>query len=154
MYALSASIEVNPAGVAPVLTLEQVWRGLVMKAENALPFVAAMEDCRIIERYPDGFLREIKLRGVVMRERITFTPYVEVFFERIDAQGYDGWITNLISQGPNGLLLTFTFSVGFPGVAPGSAEERAQGDAVRESYISAVTSTLQAVRRLAGEKGL
>jgi hypothetical protein len=154
MYALSASFDVNPPGTTPVLTAQQVWQGLVMKAENALPFVPAMEACQIVERYPDGFLRQIKLRGVTMTERITFTPPVEVYFERVDAKGYDGWITNLISDGPHGLLLTFTFAVGFPGAAPGSAEERKQGDAVRDSYISAITSTLQAVRRLVGENKL
>jgi hypothetical protein len=154
MYALSASVEVNPQGVTPVLSVEQMWRGLVMKAENALPFVHAMESCRVLETYPDGFLREIKLRGVMMKERITFTPPVEVYFERIDAQGYDGWITNVLSEGPGGLMLTFTFAVGFPGAAPGSQEEREQGDAVRESYASAVESTLAATRRLVSENRL
>jgi hypothetical protein len=154
MYALSSSFDVNPPGVTPALTPQQVWRGLVMKAENALPFVAAMEECRIVERYPDGFLREIKLRGVVMRERITFTPPVEVYFERVDAQGYDGWITNLISDGPQGPLLTFTFAVGFPGAPPGSEIEQKMGDAVRDSYVSAITSTLDAVRRLVRENKL
>lgn len=151
MYALSASVEVNPSGVTPALTVEQMWRGLVMKAENALPFVQAMEACRVLERYPDGFLREIKLRGVMMRERITFTPPVEVYFERVDAQGYDGWITNVLSEGPDGLVLTFTFAVGFPDTKPGSPEERQKGDAVRESYASAVASTLDATRRLVSE---
>lgn len=154
MYSLSASFEVNPKGITPVLTAGQVWQGLVMKAENALPFVPAMEECRVLERYDDGFLRQIKLRGVVMKERITFTPPVEVYFERIDAQGYDGWITNLLSEGPNGLLLTFTFSVGFPGAASGSKEEREKGDAVRASYVSAISSTLDAVRRLVRENKL
>jgi hypothetical protein len=154
MYTLSVSYEVNPPGVAPSLTPAQVWQGLVMKAENALPFVPAMEACRVIERYDDGFLREIRLRGVMMKERITFTPEIEVLFERIDAQGYDGWITNVISEGPRGPMLTFTFAVGFPGAAPGSDEERAKGDAVRTSYASAVESTLAAVRRLVVEQRL
>lgn len=125
-----------------------------MKAENALPFVHAMEDCRVVERYDNGFLREIKLRGVTMTERITFTPQVEVYFERVDAKGYDGWITNVLSEGPTGPLLTFTFAVGFPETAAGSPEERAKGDAVKASYISAIESTLDAVRRLVAEKKL
>lgn len=37
MYMLSVSTPVNPDGVQPVLTMEQVWTGLVMKGENALP---------------------------------------------------------------------------------------------------------------------
>lgn len=154
MYAVSRTREVNPSGITPVLTPDQVWRGLVMKAENAVPFVAAMEHCRILERYGDGFLREIVLRGVRMTERITLTPPVEVYFKRIDAQGHDGWVSNLISESDRGLMLTFTFAVGFPGVAANSVEERRRGDEVKASYLRAVDSTLAAVRQLVRDNQL
>ena len=98
MYALSAAVAVNPPGVTPVLSADQVWRGCVMKAENALPFVDAMQACHVVERFDGGFVREIVLRGVRMRERITFTPPVQVHFQRLEAHGYDGWITNVISE--------------------------------------------------------
>ncbi len=152
MYALSAAVAINPPGVSPVLTADQVWRGLVMKAENALPFVEAMEACRVVERFDDGFVREIVLRGVPMRERITLAPPVQVHFRRLEAHGYDGWITNVISESDNGLLLVFTFCVGFPDAAPGSVDERRRGDAVKASYVSAITSTLKAVRTLVDER--
>ena len=41
MYAVSLSVDINPAGTEPLLTREQGWAGLVMKAENAVPFVLA-----------------------------------------------------------------------------------------------------------------
>lgn len=44
---MAASIEVNPAGADVTLTRDLVWRGLVMKAENALPFVPAMQECTV-----------------------------------------------------------------------------------------------------------
>jgi len=150
MYAISKAIDVNPPGAEPVLTREQLWQGLVMKAENALPFVGAMESCRVLERYDDGFLREIVLRGERMRERITLTAPVEVRFERRDTD-YSGWITNVIHDSDRGLVLSFSFAIRFPGCAEGSAEERAQGDAVRESYLAAVASTLAATRRFVTE---
>jgi hypothetical protein len=132
----------------PVLNADQIWRGLVMKAENALPFVDAMQECRVVERLDDGFVREIVLRGVRTRERITFTPPVQVHFQRLEASGYDGWITNVISESAQGLMLVFTFYVGFPDAAAGSPEEARRGEAVKASYVSAIASTLQAVRAL------
>ena len=39
MYTLSVAIDVNPPGVTPRLSQEQVWRGLMIKAENAVLFV-------------------------------------------------------------------------------------------------------------------
>ncbi len=151
MYALSASMEVNPAGATPILSHDQVWRGLMMKAENAVPFVPGMKDCRVLERYPDGLKREIALGDDRFKERITFTPSVEVLFERIDTAEHAGWITNLISESERGLMLTFTFAVNFPGVEPGSEAERQRGQQMKSLYMRAIEATLQEVRRLASE---
>ncbi len=153
MYAISESVVVNPPG-ARELTRAQVWKGLVMKAENAVGFVSAMMSCKIIERYDDGFLREIELRGERMRERITFTPEVLVHFDRVAGARFPGWIDNLLSDSERGLMLTFTFAIGFPGAAPGSAEEKSQGDAVRESYLSAIRTTLARTRELVEAGGI
>jgi hypothetical protein len=146
MYAISSAFEVNPAGETTRISREQMWKGLVMKAEYAVPFVPAMKDCRIVQQFEDGFLREVHLRGVVMRERIIFTPDVEVYFERVDPPN-GGWITNVISESDRGLLLTFTFALTFPGVAEGTDEERHRGDAVKESYVAAIAATLAETRR-------
>ena len=151
MYALSASVEVNPAGATPVLSREQVWRGLVLKAENAVPFVPGMQSCVVLERQEDGLLREVVIHGDRFKERVTFTPRVEVYFERVATAEHAGWITNVISESDRGLLLTFTFAVNFPGIAPGSEEERRHGEAMKSAYVSAIEGTLRAVRRLTME---
>ncbi len=151
MYALAASVAVNPEGTLPRLSQDQVWHGLVMKAENAVPFVPGMESCVVIERYDDGFLREVVLRGDRFRERITLTAPVQVHFLRVGTTDHAGWVANVISESASGLLLTFTFNTNFPGVAPGSPEEATAGAAMRTSYMGAVAATLAMVRRLAGE---
>ena len=152
MYSLSVAVPVNPPGAKPVLGREEVWRGLVMKAENALPFVPAMQSCTIIERFEDGLLREVVARGERYTEHVAFTPQVQVFFKRRDEQGRPaGWIANVISDSDLGLLLTFTFNVVIPDVAPGSAEERRRGEELKESYAGAVRATLDAMRKFALE---
>jgi hypothetical protein len=146
MYAIAASSDVNPPGEPVQISRAQMWRGLVSKAEYAVPFVPGMTECRVIEPLPEGFLREIVVRGVRMVERISLTPDVEVLFERVEpADG--GWITNVLSDSERGLVLTFTFAVSFPGVEPESAEERAKGEAMRDSYIAAIASTIAETRR-------
>jgi hypothetical protein len=151
MYTLSVSVDVNPSGVTPALTQEQVWRGLMMKAENAVLFVPRMEACTVLERWSDGLLREVVNDGPRFREKITFAPPVEVLFERVGTEDNAGWITNVISESDHGLLLTFTFAVNLPGAAPGTEEERQKGAAMKESYIGAVKATLARVRQLVGE---
>jgi hypothetical protein len=154
MYTLSVSVDVNPAGVTPQLTQEQVWRGLVMKAENAVLFVPSMRSCEVLERHDSGLLREVVNGPHRFREKITFTPQVEVLFERVGTVENAGWITNVISESEHGLLLTFTFSVALPGVAPGTPAERQRGEEMRESYVGAVTATLARVRQLVTEAKL
>ncbi len=151
MFTLSVSIDINPEGAAPKLTQHQVWRGLVMKAENGALFVPGIRSCEVLERDANGLLREIVIGDERFKEKITFTPEVEVLFERVGTESNAGWITNLISESAHGLLLTFTFAVNLPGVAPGSPQERERGMAMRSSYVAAVEATLKRVRELVRE---
>ena len=148
MYTLSYAIEVNPEGILPVLTADQVWKGLEMKAVDALPFVPGMTRCEVIERAGNTLLREISIPGGDFVERITFHAPVQVQFERV---GSNGFIQNTISDSERGLLLTFTFGLSFAGTEPGSVEERKAGENMRGSYIAAVKATLDRVRELAGK---
>lgn len=62
------------------LTREQLWAGLVMKANNALPFVPAMQSCEVIERHSDvSFDRNIVLRGQPHTERIVLEGLTGLF---------------------------------------------------------------------------
>ncbi|REE99656.1 SRPBCC family protein [Thermomonospora umbrina] len=64
---------------------DQVWEGLVHKAENPGPYVPAVTACRVLERYDDGFLREITVRDADrVRERVTFEDHERVVFRPVD----------------------------------------------------------------------
>ncbi|MBO9375405.1 DUF1857 family protein [Sphingomonas histidinilytica] len=148
MYMLSHAIPVNPDGIEPKLTREQVWRGLEMKAENAIPFVNGMTQCDLIERKDNVILREITFAGMQSKELITLFAPVKVQFERQDGTG---WIDNVISDSDDGLLLSFTFGIRFPGIAEGSPEESAKGDSMRGAYVGAVGATLSRVRQMVAD---
>lgn len=148
MYMLSHAIPVNPDGVEPKLTREQVWRGLEMKAENAIPFVNGMTQCDLIERKGNTILREITFANMQSRELITLFAPVKVQFERQDGTG---WIDNVISDSDGGLLLSFTFGIRFPGIADDSPEEKAKGDGMRGAYVGAVAATLSRVRQMVAD---
>jgi hypothetical protein len=151
MYTLAHTVDVNPSGVTPTLTRAQVWRGLEMKAENALPFVKGMTKCEVLERTGNIILREVVFAGSSHRERITLHAPVQVHFERV---GEGGFIENTISDSERGLLLTFTFSLTMPGTESGSAEETANGESMKHAYIGAVAATLDRVRQMARDNEL
>jgi hypothetical protein len=144
VYTMAYSLPVNPPGTGVVLTRERVWDGLVMKAENALPFVPSMQECTVLERFAGGLVRRVVVNDETWIERITFTEPVQVLFERTDAAGAPaGWIANVLSESEAGLLLTFVLNVV---TDPGDA--RARGEAMKTQYVGAIDATLRKTREL------
>jgi hypothetical protein len=82
MVQASRTIRVNDDASETPLDRSQVWRGLVMKAENPLPFVPVISSCTVIERRADGLVRDIVDKGDTIRETVTFHPERMVKFER------------------------------------------------------------------------
>jgi hypothetical protein len=134
----------------PRLTPANVWDGLVLKANNALPFVPAMTYCEVTRRHSDTvFDRDIDFRGQRFTERITLEAPYRVTFTRI-AGPVLGTIANEIESTDDGdLALRFSFALVVTGVAGGSAEEQAYADSMTGDYLQAVAATLNAMRRLA-----
>lgn len=147
----TVSVNAGRAPDEPPVSRGQLWKGLVLKAENALPFVAAMTQCEILEQTEGGFIREIVLRGERMKERITFDPQNSVKFERLSGSALGTILNEILEDPANGLQLRFTFSIEPQGVAPGSQEEKDFRAMMEKDYLTAVQATVNAVRRLVKE---
>lgn len=151
MIYVTRSLAVNQVG-EPRLVLAQVWDGLVLKANNALPFVPAMTECKVTGRIDDNtFERDIIFRGAPFSERITLQPDRRVVFTRT-AGPVLGTIVNEIEGDANDLSLRFSFAVVVMNIDPGSSEEQAYAEDMTEDYLKAVDATLMAMRRLAAER--
>src|ERR1700737_5066307 len=94
----------------PKLSRRDIWKGLVMKAENALPFVPGMAKCNIVKRMPNGLIRDIIFRGEDARERVTLYPGKKVVFVR-ESGNVDGFIVNEILGDDDALRLPFSFAL-------------------------------------------
>lgn len=151
MIFVSHELPVNEAG-EPELDRGDVWAGLVMKADNALPFVPAMTFCEVTARHGDSsFDRDIEFRGQRFTERITLEQPHRVVFTRI-AGPVLGTIANEIAGTDGDLRLRFSFALVVEGVQGGSAREQEYADGMTADYLKAVAATLAAMRRVkAGE---
>jgi len=133
----------------PRLTPVNVWDGLVLKANNALPFVPSMTYCEVTRRHSDTvFDRDIDFRGQRFTERITLEAPHRVIFTRI-AGPVLGTIANEIEGADDDLRLRFSFALIVAGVEGGSAQEQEYADSMTGDYLKAVAATLNAMRRLA-----
>jgi len=152
MYKLSRTIPVNEPN-KPLLSRHDVWTGLEMKANNALPFVPIMQKCDVVERGPGWLTRDIVVNNVPLREKVTFEPEQRVIFERI-AGSEPGRIQNIIGEYAQGsLTLTFAFELSKEGLSSGSDAETKHFAPMEGAYLGAVVSTLGAVRRTVEERG-
>ena len=148
MIYVTHALPVNGPG-QPALDRAAVWDGLVLKANNALPFVPSMTFCEVTKRYGDTvFDRDIDFRGDRMTERITLEPSHRVVFTRI-AGPVLGTIANEIEGPDDDLTLRFSFALVVLGVEGGSAEEQQYADGMTGDYLKAVQATLTAMRRIA-----
>ena len=147
MIFVTHQLPVNVPG-EPHLSRQDVWDGLVLKANNALPFVPSMTYCEVTERYSDTvFDRDIDFRGERFTERITQEPRHRVTFTRI-AGPVLGTIANEIEGPEDDLRLRFSFALVVEGVAGGSAAEQEYADSMTGDYLKAVAATLSAMRRI------
>jgi len=141
---------VNVAG-EPRLDRGAVWDGLVLKANNALPFVPSMTFCEVIARHSDTvFDRDIDFRGQRFTERITLQVPNRVIFTRI-AGPVLGTIANEVEGPDNDLRLRFSFALLVEDAEGGSAAEQAYADSMTGDYLKAVEATLGAMRRIAAD---
>ena len=152
MYSLKRSVPVNEPRKS-FLSRHDVWVGLVMKANNALPYVPQMQKCAVVERGEGWLIRDILLNNVPLREKVTFEPERRVTFERVAGTEL-GRIENVLEEDAAGVLtLTFAFSLTKQGIASGSPEESAHFAPMEGAYMGAVASTLAAVRKMADDQG-
>jgi hypothetical protein len=148
MIFVTHQLPVNEPG-EPVLDRKAVWAGLVLKANNALPFVPAMTECEVTQRLSETiFDRDIVFRGQQMTERITMEEPHRVTFTRI-AGPVLGTIANEIEGPEDDLKLRFSFALVVTGVEGGSATEKEYADSMTGDYLKAVAATLNAMRRIA-----
>ena len=148
MIFVTHALPVNVAG-EPQLDRAAVWDGLVLKANNALPFVPSMTYCEVTERYSDTiFDRDIDLpRRALHRADHAGAPH-RVTFTRI-AGPVLGTIANEIEGAGDDLRLRFSFALVVEGVEGGSAREQEYADSMTGDYLKAVAATLNAMRRIA-----
>ncbi|HUD39653.1 MAG TPA: SRPBCC family protein [Streptosporangiaceae bacterium] len=148
MIFVSHRLPVNE-GDHPRLTQAQVWDGLVMKANNALPFVPAMTFCEVTAKHSDTvFDRDIDFRGQRFTERITLQEPHRVVFTRL-AGPVLGTIANEVEGDGDDLYLRFSFALVVEGAEGGSPAEKDYADGMNVDYLKAVEATLAAMRRVA-----
>ena len=131
------------------LSREQLWRGLVLRAENPLLFVMALDGFEIVARGDNMLVRELRFGKLTLRDRVRFEPMRQVCYE-IEAAGDSPAATLVMTieePEPQQLFLRFDYET-LQGDTAAPIDEF-YGSFARQAYVEADIDTVSAIRRLA-----
>lgn len=150
----TATVPVNPEG-EPVLTREQVWKGLELKARDARLFLPASlcTKCEVTEESATHFVRDATIAGSDLREIIILEPQRKVTFFQATGPREGAIINELFEDDAGALQLKFYCYLGLRDKKPNGPEEQAeqrQFDSDK-GYKAALLSTLKRTREMRAE---
>jgi len=133
------------------ISIEQLWRGLVLRAESPTLFVPHLDECTIGERSSGTFQRRLRYGDLVIDDVVHMTPLQEVRYE-VPAQGEIAASTlSMKIEAPTNAMLLVRFSYD-----DGQGEHIDPANAMyddfkRSAYQEADIDTVRILRQMAGE---
>jgi hypothetical protein len=130
------------------LSREQLWRGLVMRAENPLLFVLALDRFEIVGRGENTLERALHFGKLTLRDRVSFSPMRQVRYD-IEAAA-DSPAASLImtieEPQPDQLFVRFDYKT-LQSAAAAPIDEF-YGSFAKQAYVEADIDTISTIRRL------
>ena len=142
----------------PTLTRQELWGGLVCRAEDPVRFAIGVDACKILNRRIVGgelrsLRREMRLGAMIVRDRVSFSPLESVHYEVEKSETYPAsdLIMRIEEPRPDHLFLRFEYS----DVGPDSSGQDAVAMQVLHcAYTAADINTVREIRRLIAERKL
>jgi len=131
------------------LTIEQLWSGLVLRAESPKLFVPQLDDAIIDERTDSGFRRRLRYGQLVIEDRVRLEPLQRVVYD-VPAQNEitASTLTMSIEQPtPETLYVRFQYDDGHD--AETDAANAMYDEFKRSAYKEADIDTVGMIRELA-----
>jgi hypothetical protein len=142
----------NP--LVDTITREQLWRGLVIRAEAPKLFIPHLDECDISERESGSFKRRLRYGDLIVEDTVLLTPLQEVRYE-VPAQGEISASTLVMTiEAPTNAMLYVRFSYD-----DGKEESQDQASKMydefkKSAYQEADIDTVRIVRQMAEQGNL
>ena len=149
-------IEVNDPlnPLMDTLTREQVWRGLVIRAESPKLFIPHLDECDISAREAGSFKRRLRYGDLVVEDTVLLSPLHEVRYE-VPAQGdISASRLTMTIEAPSEhmLYVRFSYDDGMDESTDGAT--RMYEEFKKSAYQEADIDTMRIVRQMAEQGNL
>ena len=139
----------NP--LADTMTREQLWRGLVLRAEDPKMFMPHLDECTLGERESGRFTRRLRYGELVIDDVVHLTPLQEVRYD-VPAQGEiaASRLTMTIEAPSEGVMwVRFLYDDG--NASAGDEMSKMYEEFKKSAYQEADIDTIKIVRQLASD---
>ena len=137
----------NP--IAETLTRDQLWEGLVLRAEQPQLFVLGLDSCTIVSRTADTLERELHYGHATVRDRVTLTSNESVRYDILATEAHVGGSLTMTIEQPDALQLFLRFEYQTTLPTPDTEDDRQTSEIVKSAYREADIDTVRLIREYA-----
>lgn len=130
------------------LTRAQLWRGLVLRAEQPGLFMAHLDDCTIFDKTADSLSRTLRYGTLTISDTVTFLPLLQVHYQ-VPAQGEIGASSmrmRIEEPEPEALFVRFEYDT--DQAEDPAGEEAFYNEFRRSAYQEADIDTIALIREM------
>lgn len=131
------------------LTREQLWAGLVLRAEQPQLFVLGLDSCTILSRTDSTIERELHYGHATVRDRVTLRPNESVRYDIQPTNAHVGGSLTMTIEQPDDaqLFLRFEYKTTLP--AADTEDARQTNEIVKSAYRESDIDTVRLIRQYA-----
>lgn len=146
-------IEINAADnpLIDPLSRDQLWRGLVLRAERPTLFVMALDACEITNRSELGISRTLKFGKLIVRDEVRFLPQQQVKYHVPQQNEIPASDLTMTIEEPEAGALFVRFEYDDHKEAGDDAEAEFYNNFRRDAYKESDIDTVRKIRELAME---
>ena len=130
------------------LTREELWFGLLCRAEDPRPFLPGLESCTILERSDTALVRVLQFGSAVIRDRVTLCAMESVCFESERTESHAGGSLTIFIEEPAEaeLVLRFRYQTTLP---EQGGDDGGYAEYVKSAYHQSDIDTVRVIRMIA-----
>ncbi|CAB3770598.1 SRPBCC family protein [Paraburkholderia solisilvae] len=132
------------------LTRDQLWEGLVLRAEQPQLFVLGLDSCTILSRTGSTLERELHYGHATVRDRVTLQPKDSVRYDILATSAHVGGSLTMTIEQPDSLqlFLRFEYQTTLPTTdeRPADNDVRQTQEIVKSAYRESDIDTVRLIR--------
>ncbi|PCE27127.1 hypothetical protein BWP39_10115 [Paraburkholderia acidicola] len=129
------------------MTRDELWEGLVLRAEQPQLFVLGLDSCTIVSRTDSTLDRELHYGQATVRDRVTLQHHQSVRYDILPTETYVGGSLTMTIEQPDDkqLFLRFEYKTTLP--VSEDQDARQTQEIVKSAYRESDIDTVRLIRQ-------